>query len=164
MSSRPSDELPKKDRPQAIYVRQMPDEPLSRDNNQNYALSVTFLACPRKVTQRRAPGGPSGPFCSVALGTFRKLALRTGETLRARTVRNASPSDSVADRERPHGEAWKSNCISQYPHVPGSGPMKFLGTRLGRRERPAGRTRTVRGRPVSTPSGRPSCAGERARP
>jgi hypothetical protein len=39
-------------------------------------LFFTFLACPRKVTQRRAPGENSLPACSVVLGTFRKLALR----------------------------------------------------------------------------------------
>ncbi len=62
------------------------------------SLLVTFLACPRKVTQRRAPGEHSFPSCSVVLGAFRNL------TLRAQTVRNASPSDSVACRECSHGE------------------------------------------------------------
>ena len=69
--------------------RQMPDAPYSIKET-TLVLFVTFLACPGKVTQRRAPRGPSGPSCSVALGTFRKLALR------AQTVRNVSPSGSVA--------------------------------------------------------------------
>jgi len=60
-------------------------------------LSSPFLLARRKVTQRRAPGDHSCPSCSVVLGAFRKLALR------AQTVRNASPSDSVACREWSHG-------------------------------------------------------------
>ena len=66
-----------------------PTSPISFFCTASRAL-VTFLACPRKVTQRRAPYENSFTACSVVLGTFRKLALR------AQTVRNASPSDSVA--------------------------------------------------------------------
>ena len=62
-----------------------------------HALFVTFLACPRKVTQRMAPGENSLRQGSVVLGTFRKLALPDFVgTGRAQTVRNALPSDSVA--------------------------------------------------------------------
>ena len=57
---------------------------------------ITFLACPRKVTRRKAPRGPSGPSCSIVLAPFRKLALSGEWRMRAQTVRNASPSDSVA--------------------------------------------------------------------
>ena len=66
---------------------------------------VTFLACPRKVTQRRAPGENFLPAYSVVLGAFRKLALR------ASNIRNALPSDSVACLKFSHGIAiWRSPC------------------------------------------------------
>ena len=51
---------------------------------------VTFLACPSKVTPKKGTRRKFFTPCSVVLTTFRKLALR------AQTVRNASPSDSVA--------------------------------------------------------------------
>ena len=66
---------------------------------------VTFLACPRKVTQRRAPGENSlrhARSSSVHFGNslHSRMALvnagRRLANLRAQTVRNASPSDSVA--------------------------------------------------------------------
>ena len=55
-----------------------------------HAYLVTFLACPKKGDPKKGTRRKFLTPCSVVLGTFRKLALR------AQTVRNASPSDSVA--------------------------------------------------------------------
>jgi len=70
-----------------------------------YELLVAFLACPRKVTQRRAPGGNALRHAwssSVHFGNSlhsRIALINAGHRLAnllAQTVRNASPSDSVA--------------------------------------------------------------------
>ena len=62
--------------------------------------------------------------CSVVLSTFRKLALR------AQTVRNASPSDSVAWLNFRMGTMQEAPILifTPNPARPRSGPTKFWGT------------------------------------
>jgi hypothetical protein len=86
-------------------------------------LFVTFLACPRKVTQRRAP---RRPFWSVMLGRSRYIS----ETRPPGSdIRNASPSDSVACRECSHGAAWESDCLRLYPYPACPRTSLFKGCR-----------------------------------
>ena len=98
-----------------------------------------FLLARRKVTPKKGTRRKFLTPGSVVLGTFRKLGLRP------QTVRNASPSSSVARLNFRMGTMQEApiQIFTPNPAYSRSGPMNFLGTRLGLRERPAGRTRTV---------------------
>ena len=65
-----------------------------------FTFVVTFLVCPKKGDPKKGTRRKSFTACSVVLGAFRKLALR------AQTVRNAFPSDSVACLDFRMGSFW----------------------------------------------------------
>jgi hypothetical protein len=127
------------------------------------------LSCvPKKGDPRRAPGENSlrqARSSSVHFGNSlnsRIALINAGHrlaNLRAQTVRNASPSDSVAWLNFRMGTMQVTSILifTPNPARPRSGPTKFWGTRLGLRKRPAGRTR------MSEAAGR-VCAVERTWP
>jgi hypothetical protein len=128
-------------------------------------LPATFLACPKKGGAKE--GHPATILIRLARSSIMKHPLPFSLSPRGRgagvrggyhwetrpagsDIRNASPSDSVACLDFRMG-------LTPNPARPGSGPMKFLGPRLGLRQRPSGRTR------MSEALGR-VCAGERTWP
>ncbi len=103
-----------------IFVHLIPT--LSGSSLHQFLTFVTFLACPRKVTQRRAPGGNSLRHAQSSLVHFGNSPFGSDSPKCLTRGLNRMP-------KFPHGTAFLD--LKPNPHVPGAALTIFLGTRLG---------------------------------